>query len=127
MEDRKESIKKALLTIKKECSRYDECEDGQCIVLELLPSLDICPLQLDVIQRGIELWSNPGDIVLDPFAGIGSSIYQALLMNRKGVGIELKDSYFKQAKLNCENAAKKVEERANEITMEDYIKRMMAN
>lgn len=44
MEDRKESIKKALLTIKKECSRYDECEDGQCIVLELLPSLDICPL-----------------------------------------------------------------------------------
>ncbi|MFR5366070.1 DNA-methyltransferase [Intestinibacter bartlettii] len=87
----------------------------------------ICPLQLDVIQRGIELWSNPGDIVLDPFAGIGSSIYQALLMNRKGVGIELKDSYFKQAKLNCENAAKKVEERANEITMEDYIKRMMAN
>lgn len=87
----------------------------------------ICPLQLDVIQRGIELWSNPGDIVLDPFAGIGSSIYQALLMNRKGVGIELKDSYFKQAKLNCENAVKKVEERANEITMEDYIKRMMAN
>lgn len=44
MEDRKESIKKALLTIKKECSRYDECEDGQCIILELLPSLDICPL-----------------------------------------------------------------------------------
>lgn len=44
MEERKELIKKALLTIKKECSRYDECEDGQCIVLELLPSLDICPL-----------------------------------------------------------------------------------
>mgnify|MGYP000003772786 FL=1 len=44
MEDRKELIKKALLTIKKECSRYDECEDGQCIVLELPPSLDICPL-----------------------------------------------------------------------------------
>ena len=44
MEDRKELIKKALLTIKKECSRYDECEDGQCIVLELLPSLDVCLL-----------------------------------------------------------------------------------
>lgn len=41
---KEELIKKALLTIKKECSRYDECEDGQCIVLELLPSLDICPL-----------------------------------------------------------------------------------
>lgn len=39
-----EEVKQALLTIKKECSRYDECEDGQCIVLELLPSLDICPL-----------------------------------------------------------------------------------
>lgn len=44
MEDRRESIKKALLTIKKECSRYDKCEEGQCIIIELLPSLDFCPL-----------------------------------------------------------------------------------
>lgn len=69
----------------------------------------ICPLQLDVIQRGINLWTNPGDIVLDPFVGIGSSAYQAILMGRKGLGIELKSSYFKQAYLNCENA---IEEKA---------------
>lgn len=54
----------------------------------------ICPLQLPVIERGIELWSNPDDIVLDPFNGIGSTGYQALLMGRKYVGIELKESYY---------------------------------
>ena len=63
----------------------------------------ICPLQLTVIQRAIELWTNPKDTVLTPFAGIGSEIYQALKMGRKGIGIELKDSYFKQAVLNCKN------------------------
>lgn len=60
----------------------------------------ICPLQLDVIERGIALWSNPGDLVLSPFAGIGSEGYVAVKMGRRFVGIELKDSYFKQA---CEN------------------------
>lgn len=54
----------------------------------------IAPLQLPVIERGIELWSNPGDVVLDPFSGIGSTGYQALLMGRKYVGVELKESYF---------------------------------
>lgn len=54
----------------------------------------IAPLQLPVIERGIELWSNPGDIVLDPFSGIGSTGYQALLMGRRYVGVELKESYF---------------------------------
>ncbi|MBR0411098.1 MAG: site-specific DNA-methyltransferase [Eubacterium sp.] len=54
----------------------------------------ICPLQLDVIERGIDLWTNPDDIVLDPFAGIGSVPYQAVSMGRRAVGIELKDSYF---------------------------------
>lgn len=61
----------------------------------------ICPLQLDVIERCLQLWSNPGDTVLSPFAGIGSEIYQAILMDRKGVGIELKESYFRQAVANC--------------------------
>ena len=61
----------------------------------------ICPLQLQVIQRAIELWTNPNDIVLTPFLGIGSEIYQALEMKRRGVGIELKESYFNQAVLNC--------------------------
>lgn len=69
----------------------------------------ICPLQLDVIERCIELWTNPNDIVFSPFAGIGSEIYQALNMGRRGLGIELKESYYNQAVANCngvENAPK---------------------
>ena len=65
----------------------------------------ICPLQLDVIQRCIELWTNPNDIVLDPFAGIGSVPYVALKLNRRGIGIELKESYYEQAKANLELAS----------------------
>lgn len=57
----------------------------------------ICPLQLDLIERAITMWSNPGDIVLSPFAGIGSEGYVALKMRRKFVGCELKPSYFRQA------------------------------
>jgi DNA modification methylase len=64
----------------------------------------ICPLQLDVIRRGINLWTNENDIVFTPFMGIGSEVYQALKMNRRAVGIELKESYYKQAVKNCENA-----------------------
>ena len=61
----------------------------------------ICPLQLDVIERCIELWTNPDDIVFTPFLGIGSEVYQALKMGRRGVGIELKESYYNQAVANC--------------------------
>ena len=61
----------------------------------------ICPLQLDVIERCIELWTNPEDIVFTPFLGIGSECYQALSMNRRAVGIELKESYYNQAVANC--------------------------
>lgn len=64
----------------------------------------ICPLQLEVIKRCIELWSNPNDIVLDPFAGIGSTPYVALRMGRRGLGIELKGSYYEQAVKNCNEA-----------------------
>ncbi len=64
----------------------------------------ICPLQLEVIRRGIELWTNPGDIVLSPFAGIGSEGYVANEMNRRFIGIELKKSYFDQACINIANA-----------------------
>lgn len=65
----------------------------------------ICPLQLTVIQRGIELWSNPGDVVLTPFMGIGSEVYMAVKMGRKAVGIELKDSYYRQAVANVKSVA----------------------
>lgn len=64
----------------------------------------ICTLQLPVIQRGIELWSNPGDIVLTPFMGIGSETYMAVKMGRKAVGIELKESYYRQAVANTKEA-----------------------
>lgn len=54
----------------------------------------ICPLQLDVIRRGIQLWSNPGDVVLSPFMGIGSEGHVALEMGRAFIGFELKPSYY---------------------------------
>jgi hypothetical protein len=61
----------------------------------------ICPLQLDVIKRAILLWTNPGDIVLTPFLGIGSEAYVALELKRRAIGIELKESYYEQAVKNC--------------------------
>ena len=61
----------------------------------------ICPLQLDTIERLIHLYSNPGDVVFTPFMGIGSEVYQALKMDRRGMGFELKPSYFDVAKKNC--------------------------
>lgn len=68
----------------------------------------ICPLQLDVIKRIILLYSNEGDTVLSPFGGIGSEGYQALMMNRKSISIELKKSYFD---INCKNHRNAVEQK----------------
>ena len=62
----------------------------------------IAPLQLDVIARCIDLWSNPGDIVLTPFLGIGSEVWGAVAAGRRGIGFELKPSYFAQARANLE-------------------------
>jgi len=64
----------------------------------------ICPLQLGTIERCIKLYSNPGEIVLTPFMGIGSEIYQALKYRRRGIGIELKESYFNTAINNLKRA-----------------------
>lgn len=69
----------------------------------------ICPLQLEVIRRGIILWSNPNDIVFSPFAGIGSEGYIALKENRKFIGIELKESYYKQAIEHLSHTQQKME------------------
>ena len=60
----------------------------------------ICPLQLEVIRRGIDLWTNPGEVVLSPFLGIGSEGAVAIEMGRRFLGVELKDSYFAQARAN---------------------------
>jgi len=66
----------------------------------------ICPLQLQVIARCLELWSNPGDIVLSPFAGIGSEGYESVKMGRKFIGVELKESYYQSAIKNLKLAEK---------------------
>lgn len=64
----------------------------------------ICPLQLDTIERLILLYSNKGDTVFTPFMGIGSEVFQAVSMGRKGIGFELKESYYNTAKLNLQKA-----------------------
>lgn len=77
----------------------------------------ICPLQLPVIERCINLWSNPNDVVFTPFLGIGSEIYQALQMGRRGIGIELKDSYYRCAVENCKSA----EEEDLQMSLDDWL------
>jgi len=76
----------------------------------------IAPLQLEVIERALIMWSNPGDIVFTPFMGIGSEVYQAVKMGRKGIGIELKKSYYDQAIKNLANA-----EREKQIKQETLL------
>jgi len=73
----------------------------------------IAPLQLQTIERLIRLYSNKGDTVLTPFMGIGSEVYQAVKMERFGIGFELKESYFEIAKKNIKNAV----EETNQIKM----------
>lgn len=86
----------------------------------------ICPLQLDVVERAVELWTNPNDLVLSPFAGIGSEGYQALLLGRRFVGIELKEAYFKQACKNLRQAEQEAKQNKQslfpptETILEDY-------
>lgn len=77
----------------------------------------ICPLQLEVIRRGVDLWTNPGDIVLDPFDGIGSTGYVAVKAGRRHVGIELKESYYRQAVANLKAA----ELESKQVTLLDYM------
>jgi len=72
------------------------------------------PLQLDVIDRLVELYSNPGEVVLTPFMGVGSEVYSPVSLGRKAIGIELKDSYFKQAVINLESAGDRFEESQQE-------------
>jgi DNA modification methylase len=71
------------------------------------------PLQLDVIERCIVLWSNPGEVVFTPFMGVGSEVYGAVMARRRGVGVELKETYYRQAVQNLAAAGNlEVEQRA---------------
>lgn len=87
---------------------WDDIRLGR--VLQHKPAKDeedeshIHPLQLDVIERCITLWSNPDDTLLSPFMGVGSEIYGALMLGRRGIGIELKESYYQQAVKNVREA-----------------------
>lgn len=83
----------------------------------------ICPLQLEVIQRCIELWTNPNDIVFDPFGGIGSTAYVALKMGRRAISSELKESYYEQMRNNVEIAVseKPMNLPVGQMSIEDYI------
>ena len=83
----------------------------------------ICPLQLPVIQRCIELWTNANDIVLDPFGGIGSSAYVARTLGRRAISCELKESYYRQMVANVENAETMRDNNAVEgqISFDDFL------
>lgn len=77
----------------------------------------ICPLQLPVIERCIRMYSNEGDVIFTPFMGIGSEVYQAVKMGRRGIGIELKREYFQQAVLNM----KALDAERQQMTIIDFL------
>jgi DNA modification methylase len=77
------------------------------------------PLQLDIIDRIVVLWSNPGEIVLTPFMGVGSEVYSALCANRKAIGIELKSSYYRQALKNISFAMKGKGDESQKLLFEE--------
>jgi DNA modification methylase len=99
-------------------SVWDDIREGNC--LEYKTSKDdedgkhVTPTQLDVIDRLIELYSNEGETIFTPFMGCGTEVYSAVSMNRKAIGIELKDSYYKQAIINMSLANKRFTEKAKQ-------------
>ncbi|MFN9577904.1 MAG: DNA-methyltransferase, partial [Gemmatimonadota bacterium] len=76
------------------------------------------PLQLDVIERIVTLWSNPGETVLTPFMGVGSEVYGAVVLGRRGIGAELKESYFRQAVKNVEIAEQGGRDESDPVPMD---------
>jgi len=79
------------------------------------------PLQLDVIDRCLTLWSNPGEVVLTPFMGVGSEVYGAVRAGRRGVGVELKASYYRQAVRNVEAAVEEWMEGQDQRTIAEVL------
>jgi DNA modification methylase len=96
-------------------SFWDDIRIGRVLPYEETREKDderhVHPLQLDVIDRIVELYSNPGEVVLTPFMGVGSEVYSPVSMGRKAIGIELKDSYYKQAKINLSMAGKRFQDK----------------
>jgi DNA modification methylase len=92
-------------------SVWDDVREGNVIPYHDSKEEDdekhVTPTQLDVIDRLVDLYSNPNEIVFSPFAGVGTDIFSPVSMGRKAIGIELKDSYYKQAILNMKEAEKR--------------------
>lgn len=87
---------------------YKEARDGD-------DERHVHPLQLDVIERAVTLWSNPGEVVLTPFMGVGSEVYGAVVNGRKGVGVELKPAYYRQAVRNLSEARIEAQEESSMV------------
>ena len=87
---------------------WDDVRIGRVLPFKAARDTDdekhVHPLQLDVIDRVIVLRTNPGEIVLTPFMGVGSEVYAALCLGRRGIGVELKTSYYRQAERNVSAA-----------------------
>lgn len=101
-------------------SFWDDVDIGRVVPFKESKDEDdekhVHPLQLDVIERCVVLWSNPGEIVFTPFMGVGSEVYGAVELGRKGIGVELKESYYKQSKKNVLLA---VEDQQAQLTLFD--------
>lgn len=78
------------------------------------------PLQLDVVDRIVELYSNPNEVVLTPFMGVGSEVFSPVSLGRKAIGIELKDSYFKQSVMNMKDAHKRFNNNTKQLSILDF-------
>lgn len=102
-------------------SVWDDIREGNVLPFKDSKEEDdekhVTPTQLDVIDRLVELYSNPDEVVLTPFAGVGSEVYSPLSMGRKAIGIELKDSYYKQMLLNIKDVKKRFKETAKTISL----------
>ena len=102
-------------------SVWDDIREGNC--LEFKKSKDdddekhVTPTQLDVIDRLIELYSNKGETIFTPFMGIGTEVYSAVSMGRKAIGVELKDSYFKQAILNLKTVKNRFKNKVEQTSL----------
>jgi len=101
---------------------WDDIREGN--VLPFRDSKDeddekhVTPTQLDVIDRIVELYTNKGEVVFTPFMGVGSEVFSPVSLGRKAIGVELKDSYFKQAILNVKEAAKRFREQPRQLTID---------
>jgi DNA modification methylase len=85
------------------------------------------PLQLDVIERACVLWSNPGEVVLSPFAGVGSEVFGAVINGRKGIGIELKPAYYHQAVKNLQYAAEHMQQAPDLFSQQEQERALFAD